>query len=71
MRVTESSRKHGFADDEILHAFENAIRYVEYEYGGEDRQAYCSNWSPSRSTDRCGSSTPTVRLRSKFYDYLR
>ena len=37
VQILDSARKHGVLDDDILHAWENAIRYVEYEYDGEER----------------------------------
>lgn len=37
MEVVQSARKHGVDDADIVHAYENAIRIVEYEYNGEDR----------------------------------
>ncbi|CAN5165622.1 hypothetical protein BH09ACT10_BH09ACT10_11290 [soil metagenome] len=37
MEILKSARKHGVDDTDILHAYENAIRIVEYEYNGEDR----------------------------------
>ena len=46
MEVAASARKHGIADDDILHAWENPIRYVEYDYAGEDRLLVIG---PSRS----------------------
>jgi hypothetical protein len=29
--ISQSARKHGVDDEDIVHAWENAIRYVEYE----------------------------------------
>lgn len=37
MEIRESARKHGVTDADVLHAWENALRLVEYEYQGEDR----------------------------------
>ena len=37
MEIRGSARKHGISDDEIQHAWDNAIRLVEYEYDGEER----------------------------------
>ena len=37
VEVTESALKHGIDEADIGHAWTNAIRLVEYEYGGEDR----------------------------------
>lgn len=55
MEIKESARKHVITDDEITHAFENAIRFIEYEHQGEDRLLVI------------GSDV----LHAKFYDYLR
>ena len=35
VEVTESALKHGIDEADIGHAWTNAIRLVEYEYGGE------------------------------------
>ena len=37
VQILGSARKHGIPDDDTRHAWENAIRYVEYEYHGEAR----------------------------------
>jgi hypothetical protein len=37
VEIRASARKHGFTDAEILHALDNAIRLVEFEYHGEER----------------------------------
>lgn len=37
MEVVQSAHRHGFGDSDIVHAWENAIRYVEYDYDGEER----------------------------------
>ncbi|MDR3068360.1 MAG: hypothetical protein LBU50_02520 [Cellulomonas sp.] len=37
MEIGSSARKHGFTDADILHAWTNAIRTVEYEYDGQER----------------------------------
>ena len=78
MHIEQSARRHGLADEDIRHAWRNALRYVEYEYEGEERLLVIG-------ADRSGrllelvlvpSSGPTRiihadRLRAKFYDYLR
>ncbi|WP_099024341.1 hypothetical protein [Mycolicibacterium palauense] len=35
MEITDSARKHGIADDDILHAWRNQLRYALLEYKGE------------------------------------
>lgn len=37
MEVVHSALKHGYSEKDILHAYDNALRYVEYDYRGEDR----------------------------------
>ncbi len=78
MEVIGSARKHGFDDDEILHAFANAIRYVEYEYDGEDRLLVIGATGSGVLLELVAVPVegPTRiihadRLRPKFYDYLR
>lgn len=78
MEVVQSARKHGVDDADIVHAYENAIRIVEYEYNGEDRVLVIG-------ADRTGRLLELVAvpvgepnriihadaLRPKFYEYLR
>jgi len=78
VEVRESARRHGVEDADIVHAFEQAIRLVEFDYHGEDRLLVIG-------TDRAGNLLELVavpageptriihadRLRPKFYDYLR
>ena len=78
MQIAGAARKHGIGDADILHAWENALRYIEYEYDGEDRLLIIG-------ADRAGNLLelvavplpgPTLMihadvLRPKFYDYLR
>ncbi|MFC8526335.1 hypothetical protein [Nocardia sp. NPDC057227] len=37
MEISDSARKHDVAEVDILHAWENALRYIELEMYGEDR----------------------------------
>lgn len=78
VEIGGSARKHGIQDADIIHAFEQAIRLVEFEYDGEDRLLVIG-------PDRHGRMLEVVavpvdeptriihadRLRAKFYDYLR
>lgn len=48
MEIGSSARRHGIADEDILHAWNNAVRLVEYDYDGEDRLLIIG---PSRSGD--------------------
>ena len=78
MDIRRSARRHGVADSDVRHAWANALRYVEYEYEGEERLLVIG-------PDRTGALLELVavpaneptriihadRLRPKFYDYLR
>ena len=65
MEIIGSAHRRDVDDADIIHAWENAIRYVEYEYDGEerllvigpDRHGHLLELSPSRSLLRPGSST--------------
>lgn len=37
MEISNSARRHGIDEDDILHALRNVIRYWETEYDGEVR----------------------------------
>jgi hypothetical protein len=37
MEIRDSARKHDIPDADIRHAWRHAVRYVEYEYDGEER----------------------------------
>ncbi|WP_245642898.1 hypothetical protein [Piscicoccus intestinalis] len=76
--ILPSALKHGIDEQDIQHAWNSAIRYVEYEYDGEDRLLVIG-------PDRHGFMLELVlvpvaspsrvihadRLRAKFFDYLR
>lgn len=78
MEIRASARKHGISDEDIEHAWRNAVRLVEYEYAGQDRLLVIG-------PDRIGSLLELVavpadeptriihadHLRTRFYDYLR
>jgi uncharacterized DUF497 family protein len=78
VRVLASARKHGVDADDIEHAWEHAVRLVEYEYEGEERLLVIG---PARSGQLLelvavpvDGPTRIVHadcLRPKFYDYLR
>ena len=77
MDIAGSSRKHGIADDDIMHALRNFLRYIEQDYDGETRLFVIG-------ADRGGRLPEVVAvpatdpqrvihadlLRPKFYDYL-
>lgn len=78
MRITASARKHTVPDADILHAWENAIRYVEYEYQGEERLLVIGSSTSGALLELVA--VPVAEplriihadnLRPKFYDYLR
>ena len=78
MEIRGSARKHGITDAEIEHAWENAIRLVEYEYDGEERLLVIGADQHGRLLELvavpAGGPTRIIhadRLRPKFYDYLR
>lgn len=78
MEIHESAGRNGIADDDIRHAWDHALRLVQYEYDGEERLLVLG-------PDRHGNLLEVVcvpaaapariihadRLRPKFYDYLR
>ncbi|HEY9411759.1 MAG TPA: hypothetical protein VIP77_19425 [Jiangellaceae bacterium] len=77
MEIAESARKHGIADDEMLHALDNAFRVVEQEYDGEIRTLVIGADHSGRLLELIVvDDGPTSRiihadvLRPKFYDYL-
>ena len=78
MQILDSARKHGVGGDDILHAWENAIRYVEYEYDGEERLLVIGADQHGRLLELVAvpADEPTRiihadALRPTFYDYLR
>jgi hypothetical protein len=78
MELTESALNHGIDEADIRHAWTNAIRLVEYEYGGEDRLLVIAPDQHGRMLELvavpAGKPTQIIhadRLRPKFFDYLR
>ncbi len=78
MEVRQSARKHGVSDDEILHAYENSMRLVEFEYDGEERLLLIGATQSGRllelvlvPADEPNRIIHADDLRSKFYEYLR
>ena len=77
-KIHASADKHGIARADILHAWRNAIRLIEYEYDGDERLLVIGPDSggtmlelvavPAESPIRI---IHADRLRPKFYDYLR
>ncbi len=77
MEVADSARKHGISDTSILHAWENAIKLVEFEYDGEERLLVIGPDSSGHLLELVAvPMTEPIRiihadrLRPKFYDAL-
>lgn len=77
-KIRISANKHGIEDADILHAWRNAVRLVEYEYHGEERLLVIGPDASGAMLELVGvpADEPTRiihadRLRPKFYDYLR
>lgn len=78
MRISDSARKHGVDDEDIVHAWENAIRYVEYDYDGDERLLVIRADRHGRMlelvavpADEPARIIHADRLRPKFYEFLR
>lgn len=78
MEITASARRHGVADEDIVHAWTNAIRLVEYEYGGEERLLVIGPSISGAMLELVAvpADSPTRiihadRLQPNRYDYLR
>jgi len=78
VRISDSARKHGVDDEDITHAWENAIRYVEYDYDGDERLLVIGADRHGRMLELVAvpADAPTRiihadRLRPKFYEFLR
>ena len=78
MELRDSAHRHGADDADILHAWTNAIRPVEYKYGGEERLLVIGPDRHGRLLEIVA--VPAVAptriihadaLRPKFYDYLK
>ena len=77
MEVRGSARRHSIADSDILHAYRNAIRLVEFEYDGEDRLLIIGPSDDGTLLELVAVPVDgpvrvihADRLRPKFYDYL-
>ncbi len=78
MEIVRSATKHGITDDDINHAWTNALRLAEYEYDGEDRLLVIGPDRHGRMLELvaipAGQPTRVIhadQLRPKFFDYLR
>lgn len=74
MQITDSARKHGIADADILHAVANPFRIIEQEYDGEIRTLVIGADHSARLLEIVIVDTDRIIhadvLRPKFYDYL-
>ena len=78
VKVLPSAHKHGITHADITHAWENAIRIIEYEYRGQDRILLIEPAADGTLLELVAVPAPTPdriihadRLRAKFYDFLR
>lgn len=78
MQITDSARRHGVTDADMLHAWANAIRLVEFEYDGEDRLLVIGADTTGRLLEIVAvPAADPARLihadvlRPKFYPYLQ
>lgn len=78
VEIVDSARRHGTTDDDINHAWANALRLIEYENDGEERLLVIGPDEHGRMLDLvavpAGSPTRIIHadlLRPKFFDYLR
>ncbi|WP_319455140.1 MULTISPECIES: hypothetical protein [unclassified Mycobacterium] len=76
MEITNSARKHGIEDADMLHAVANAIRIIEQEYDAEVRSLVIGADRAARLLELVVVNDEPARiihadvLRPKFYDYL-
>lgn len=77
MQITDSARKHGIADADMLHAWNNALRIVPQVYNGSDQLLVLG---PSRSGALLEIVVPcdepqriihADKMRAKFLRYLK
>jgi hypothetical protein len=78
VHITSSARRHGVEDEDMAHAWRNAIRYVEFEYDGEERLLIIGPDRSGRLLEHVAvpSASPTSlihadRLRPRFHEYVR
>ncbi|OHU51479.1 hypothetical protein BKG82_23060 [Mycobacteroides chelonae] len=76
MEIRDSARKHGIADEDMLHAAQNPIRVIEQEYNGQTRLLIIGADRSARLLEIVVMADEPIRiihadiLRPKFYDYL-
>ena len=78
MEVTRSAHRHGIAVHDMIHAYENAIRIVEYQYQGEERLPVIGGDTTGRllelvllPVDQPNRIIHAAALRPTFHDFLR
>jgi uncharacterized DUF497 family protein len=78
VEIRKSAHRHGVDDADILHAWSNAIRLVEYDYQGEERLLVIGPDRHGRLLEvvavPAGEPTRIIHadaLRPKFYDFLK
>jgi hypothetical protein len=78
MEILPTALKHGFSDEDIRHAWDNAIRLVEFGYDGEDRLLVIGPDPHGTMLELvavpCAAPARIIhcdRLRPQRYDYLR
>lgn len=76
--IRSSASKHGIPDSDIMHAWRNAVRLVEYEYHGDERLLVIGPDASGAMLELVAVPAPSPtqiihadRLRAKFYEYLR
>lgn len=71
MEIAGSARRHGIADNDMIHAVENALRTVEQD----EAVLYIGGDTTGRLLEVVVVDGPRIihamELRPKFYDYLR
>jgi uncharacterized DUF497 family protein len=78
VEIRKSAHRHGVDAADILHAWSNAIRLVEYDYQGEERLLVIGPDRHGRLLEvvavPAGEPTRIIHadaLRPKFYDFLK
>jgi hypothetical protein len=78
VEIRESARRHGVHDQDIEHAWFNALRLVEYEYEGEERLLVIGPDTTGRLLELVAVPVDAPAriihadvLREKFYGFLR
>jgi hypothetical protein len=76
VEIRQSAYSHGITDEEMLHAWRNALRYVELEHEGEEKLLVIGPAPDGRllevvlPLDEPQRIIHADNLRPKFYKYL-